>query len=176
MLTTATIQSFLLVSHEAEKFPSCRFSESVLSRRGYHVALQLPFFEFLEREVERPRSSLESLSLSLYLSSLSGSSTIFPDSSRSIITFSSFLLASSKTTTRSRIEEDVVSSCPCPAHQEESSDSNTLLVRIVTRYSGGDSFQFPFLPFWINAILASRKSRNREGLNCGKLIQRNRSQ
>lgn len=67
MLTTATIQSFLLVSHEAEKFPSCRFSESVLSRRGYHVALQLPFFEFLEREVERPRSSLESLSLSLSL-------------------------------------------------------------------------------------------------------------
>lgn len=143
-----------------------------VSRRVTTPFLRVP----RKRGRETTKLPRVSLSLSLYLSSLSGSSTIFPDSSRSIITFSSFLLASSKTTTRSRIEEDVVSSCPCPAHQEESSDSNTLLVRIVTRYSGGDSFQFPFLPFWINAILASRKSRNREGLNCGKLIQRNRSQ
>lgn len=124
-----------------EKFPSCRFSESVLSRRGlHHVAgYNSLSSSYLERGVERERGFL----------SLSGSSTIFPDSSRSIITSSPFLLAR-RSKTRSRRTWFLLVRVP-PTRRKS---------RFQTRLLGDtrDSFQSSTFFFQIDEERFSRKS------------------
>lgn len=113
MLTTATIQL-----PPRQKFPSCRFSGSVLSRAG----ITSRYNSFLR--VTRKRGREEGLSLeSLFLSRLfRGRAPSFP---RSIITFFPFLLARRSKTT---IEEDVVSSVPPTNEREESSNAVTAIL------------------------------------------------
>lgn len=124
-----------------EKFPSCRFSESVLSRRGlHHVAgYNSLSSSYLERGVERERFPL-SFGVEYHLSRfLAFHYHLF-----------SFLAGAAFENT---IEEDVVSSCPCPAHEKKVAISNTVILGD-TR----DSFQSSTFFFQIDEERFSRKS------------------
>lgn len=129
-----------------EKFPSCRFSESVLSRRGlHHVAgYNSLSSSYLERGVERERFPL-SFGVEYHLSRfLAFHYHLF-----------SFLAGAAFENT---IEEDVVSSCPCPAHEKKVAISNT----VTRRYSRFVSIFYFLFPDWRGKIL---EEINGEGLN-----------